>query len=427
MKRYEQVLSAVALVALMMAAGCGSDEVDEGEGAGLSGEEACEEEEGMVYNPISGECVDETVMENTDDGGGSGGEGGSGGSDDPGNGEDSNGGGQGDENNSDANTGGGQGQPPTDECGYGGLQGQSCGTGGAPLPGADVTLVGEDCDGETVEMSTVAGSNGLFEFEDVPAGTYTLIMESGSFSGEDTVMILPGETTDLLSGGKKVCLSPTSVEIAVLDGSFDDVGAILDDMDLDYSSYGGSTDMLSDLDAMMAYDIIFAECSYWTQFESFGSGLDSDVADNIGAFVDGGGSFYASDQAQSLIQFGVPEAMTFHNEAGGTEGPRVGDSTSGLVADVESDEMQTVLNATTTTLDFSTSPGWSVVASASNPGSTVHFRADAPTSGGSISDAPLMVHYEADGGGSAIFTSFHNSAQSTGDMIDILEYMIFQL
>ena len=409
-------IGAAVITAALLVLGCASDEVDE-VGSLDPGEEACEAEEGMVYNPISGDCVDESVLENDDDdsdGGGGDGNDGNGGAN---GGDDENGGG-----------GGGEGEPPLDECGYGGLHGQSCGTGGAPLPGADVTVVGEDCEGNEVEESTVAGANGYFEFEDLPAGQYTLTMESGSFTGEDSVIILADQVTDLASGGKKVCLSPTSVEIAVLDGSFDDVGSILDDMDLDYNVYSSGDGLLFNPGDMAAYDIIFAECSWWTEYKDFGSSLDADVGSNILSCVENGGSFYASDQSQPFIQFGIPEAMTFYNESGGVDGPRVGSPVNGVPASVESDEMQTVLNSTTTSIDFAGSGGWAVVEEATNPNSTVHFRADAPNSSGTdISDAALMVHYEVDGGGSAIYTSFHNSAQSTGDMIDILEYMIFQL
>ena len=48
--------------------------------------------------------------------------------------------------------------------------------------------------------------------------------------------------------------------------------------------------------------------------------------------------------------------------------------------------------------------------------------------GGTLDEAKLMsIYYDFVGGGRAVYTSFHNSAQATGEMQEILEFMIFQL
>ena len=135
------------------------------------------------------------------------------------------------------------------------------------------------------------------------SGTWTVHVEKGSWSDQFDVVFLGG-TYELT---EPECLDPESVNVAVVEGEYDDIGAILDGMDIDYDTYNAYTylDLLEDPAALAEYDIIFFNCGM-----SFSWMDDQDiVADNLRAFVEDGGSVYASDWAYGLVEAGWPSAM----------------------------------------------------------------------------------------------------------------------
>ena len=426
MRRVIGLIFLICLLGLVMA--CGDDDVQGLVGQNGNGGSGDDQDcpEGQVYNPLTESCVDGSSDDPDNDDPDN---------DDPDNDDPDNG----DPDNGDPDNGDPTGPPG---CEYATLIGQTCGTDGEFLGHAQVRVVGEDCDGEPFERSAQANEHGLYSIDQIPPGDHTLIVESGSFSGSEPVTLQPGQTKDLMAQAKKSCISADGVEIAVIDGEWDDVSTLLDGMQIDYTPYTAlaAESLLNDLSAMQQYDIIFIECHAWNQTSLEGTGgFSNQVQSNIRNYVESGNSLYASDQAQGFIQQGLPEAITFYRESEGVTGPRQGAQISSLATSVESNAMQGVLGSTTTSLAFSLE-AWSIAESASHPNSTVHFQAAAPImdsdpfspnfgqpSGQTVPNAPLMVHFEADGGGSAIFTSFHNSDQATGDMQDILEFAIYQL
>lgn len=305
---------------------------------------------------------------------------------------------------------------PTGECGPGEIIGQTCRPDEAVLPGAEITLEGIDCDGYEFDMETQADDQGYYEFEDVPAGTHELTVTSGSWVDTDDVTVQKGQTTDLTTEAAKLCLEGDTVDIAVLEGSFDDIGSILDGLGIDYELYGtsGSTPistLVEDLDAMKDYDIIFAECG--------GSPGSSTAENNVHQFVESGHSLYASDLADDYIEalsHGI-DVITFADQSG---------SAGTVTADVLTPAMQNLVGST---LDIEFDMGsWSIMESAAVV-TEVHFEVDGHQVGmDHVDKVPLLaVFHDPIGGGRAIYTSFHNSAQADSEIEEIMEYMIFQL
>ncbi len=310
---------------------------------------------------------------------------------------------------------------PTGECGPGSISGQTCRPDGGLLPGADVVVEGTDCDGYPFTETTMADNQGFYTLEDIPAGQHELTITSGSFEVTNEVTVNKGHETDLKSEAAKICLEGTEVDIAVLGGTWDDIGELLDGMGIDYDFIGSTGsdigDFLGDLDEMREYDIIFAECgASWGGF-----GFDTDmetVENNVRRFVEEGNSLYASDLADDFIDDPLPEAVNFASSSG--SGSQTVD------ADVLSTEMQDLLGSTTTEIYFNM--GGFSIAESGGPASQVHFESDVSTGTSTVEDAALMTTYDDPiGNGRAIYTSFHNTAQATGDMEDILEFMIFTL
>ena len=320
--------------------------------------------------------------------------------------------------------------PPPEECGTGAIEGAACRPDGAELPGADVTISGQDCHGDSFAYSTVTDELGYYHFSEIPAGLHTVTVSSGSFDTSADVVVYEDE----VRMAPQICLQGGDTSVAIIHGEFDDVGTLLEGIGIDFDYITEDTwdgeeaaAFFSDLSAMLTYDIIFVECGgSWSNMEASTFDVDMDqVASNIAEFVERGNSLYASDQAQPYIQESL-NAIEFYNEDDGITGPQVGIS-GDLQAEVLSPEMQNVLGATTAELYFELA-AWTIAVDV-EPSTEVHIQGDAETTAGEvIENSPLMsVYSDPSGEGRAIYTSFHTTATSTADMQDILEFMIFQL
>ena len=302
-------------------------------------------------------------------------------------------------------------------CGPGGIIGETCTATDGVLPGATVIVEGYDCDGVFFSMDTTAGSDGSYEFTNVPSGSHQLTIASGSFEIADDVSVQAGEVTDRKSVGHKLCFLGTEVDIAVASGSYDNIRVILSNMNIEYDEITNNNNFFSDLDQMRQYDIIFAECGTSTMgLGTGGGGFGSDtneIAYNIRRYVEEGNSLYASDWASRFVRDTIPEAMTFSDSTGGSQS---------VTAQVVSDEMQLLLQSDTAEVNFNLG-GWHMMSDV-GPATQVQFRGNVE----GAEDIPFMAIYDDPiGGGRAIYTSFHNNSQATSDMEDILEFMIFQL
>ena len=114
----------------------------------------------------------------------------------------------------------------------GGVSGRIC----APSQNvyvADAEVYIEFEDG--TRLSTQTDADGYFTLEGVPVGTYTVHVEKGSFGATFDVTITEGTITEL---AQDECLEG-DIEIAVVTGSYDDVGGILTRLGLSYDAYDG--------------------------------------------------------------------------------------------------------------------------------------------------------------------------------------------
>ncbi len=387
-------VSASLMLALGMV-GCG-DDVTGGDSGGAESEEDCADDE--EWHPVTG-CSAA---------------------------DDDNGSSDSDDDNGGSSGGGGDGDFG---CDPGHIEGQACRPDGELLPQADVTVEGEDCNGDTFVETTTTDGDGNYALYDVPAGSHQMTIESGSFETQEPVAVYEGETTNLHSESAKICLESGSVDIAVIDGSMDDIQSILDNIDVEYDVVGssgtmepgteGAAQFLEDPNEFFQYDILFVECSsLWGSLESNMSYDIEAIKDNIREFVEMGNSLYVSDWAYEFIREPIPEALDFHGD-----NARVGNG-GDHVSEIVSSEFQTLLGTDTTTLDLTTM--WAVAVSAGSS-SNVHFAADVDTGTQTYWDAPLMAGYESSAGGRAIYTAFHNENQNDAQIEEIMEFVVFQL
>ncbi len=365
-----------------------------------NGEPGEECDDGEVWDPTTDECVT-----------------------DPEDGDDSD-----DDSGDDGGDDSGDDPDEEAECGPGGLIGQTCRPDGGAIPGATVTVEGFDCEGGPFAEETTADSEGYYDFDGLPAGDHTISIVSGSFEATEDVTIVKDQVTDRESIGEKVCLTGDEVDIAVVDGVFDDIAGLLDGMEIEYSLYTSSNkgDLLGDQDTLNDYEVVFAECSASLTASGFES---SDLEFNMRRFVQEGGSLYASDRANDFIQEAMPEAMLFASDVDpdASSNSWVGSPGGDYPTRAVSDDMIDIFGDEPSDFDFT--GGFAVVSSINDPGGQVLFETQYPEFyDGQGEWSPSMIAYDDPlGSGFMIFTEFHNSNQATDDVEEILEYIIFQL
>ena len=314
--------------------------------------------------------------------------------------------------------------PPTDGFSRGGegtveegrIQGRICAPSGDAVFGAQVVA----SLGGAVVAETYSDEAGAFSFTDLASGEYTFIASKGSYSLSFTLSYTEGTTANVGSN----CLDPSSVNIAVVTGSYDSIGDLIGSLGLnvDVWSAEGSDDylnLLSDPNTLGEYDVVFFNCgmneSWFGQSNAFGGILSE--------FVANGGSLYASDLAYPILEAARPEFLDLAG-ADGTDDPRIG-SEGTVQATILDPLLTTYFGGRTVDINYDLS-GWAVLEGIGD-GAEVIARGDVQTMNGTITDAPIVVSMQREGEGKMVYTTFHNEAQITADMEAILFELILAL
>ncbi len=401
------------LAGALLIAACGDDDVDSpwdlSEEANQRTDDGCGDD--GVENPITGECIVPNDGINTGEP-----------SDNQNDGQDPE-----DDQTDDPPTNNGHiddDNSAEDECGPADLVGTTCHAGGEALIDVTVTLSGTDCDGNDFEEFTTSDSDGNYSFEDIPSGTHELTFATGSFSSTHDVQVDYDSTTDLDPVDQRLCLEPDSANIAVLDGQFDDISGILDDLGMDYNLYPSGDFPHGDIDTLTDYDIIFAECANNLPSQS---NFSTSPADALRYFVQNGGSLYASDMALTYITGAFDDVFILEEGLRGT-------STT-VEAQIPNPALADLLGTDVATIEM---PSQFIFFEDILVDATIHFEAEfeadevpgGPSSGDSSTtvSAPLMAHHrDPINNGRVFYTSFHNSAQAPDKIRDIFEFLVFQL
>jgi hypothetical protein len=282
------------------------------------------------------------------------------------------------------------------------------------LPYAYVYIpIDEDTDGvEDFRYETKSDENGMFEFDDLAAGTYTLHVVKGSYEIVDEFEY---DGTDRMNLGGQ-CLDVGDLKLAVVEGDWDSIQEILDYLGFPYDFYTAAEGeaLVSDATALAPYDAIFLNCgaSYdlWSAAATTG----------LGNYVFSGGKVYASDWAYIMIERAFPDMIHFVDEE--FSGPKVGET--GMVkAEVLDPALQDVMGDE---VDLYYQLGAWVVTDGVGKDSLVMVQGDASTTSGTIPDAPLTIR-APEGKGTALYTTFHNEAQATSDAKQILFEFVLNL
>jgi hypothetical protein len=304
--------------------------------------------------------------------------------------------------------GGGDGQPQPPG---GQVAAVDCAAGAASLEGSfkapNGTTPVADAD---VTISTAAGCTaktsaaGQFKFVNVPAAAATVTATKGMFQ-TSFVGATPGGAPIALT------IAANAATFAYVDGAFDSIQDVLAAL-----GFGVTALAATDLATvnLAQYDAVFLNCGL-----DEGPATDPTILTSLAAYVNGGGSLYASDWAYSYVEGAFPGRVSFVQPD-----PRVGDETlAPVTAQVLDASLQATLGRATAEITFDL-PSWAVIDAA--PAGTAVLIAGPATYLAGTATKPYAVRF-AHGTGRVTYTSFHNEAQPTADMRTILQAMVFGL
>jgi len=325
---------------------------------------------------------------------------------------------------------GGGDEPPAE--GFGDVEGRICDPAGTDWVVGALVYISVDVDGdggEDYRVETTTDADGYFILEDVPPGTWTVHVEKGSFSTSFIVEVVEGERVTL---PEAECLDSGSVDVAVITGEYDDIGAMLTTLTVPYDSYDGTTStdylglLLSPAD-MAGYDIIFINCG--EHMTDWAPALWSDVGTNLADYVYNGGSIYASDWAYPFVEAAWAGAVDWYEDPAYGDDTTIGAAFMGDVGTIDGTildaEMQSILGTTSAELHYDLN-NWSVPVAVGGAAYPLVTGTAPIVGGGSVSGSPLALEMDW-GDGRVIFTSFHNERQATVDMELLLMEIILSL
>lgn len=329
----------------------------------------------------------------------------------------------------------------TPTIGYGDISGRVCDpTGYTWLEGATVFVNVFDEEGWLVEVKqTETDKDGWWSLSELPTGTaHEVMIQKGTEVIEThTIDIRNGRTTKI---EEPPCLDPSTLDIAVISGNYDDFDQVLDHMGIgDYEIIDGLNqaeieDFLLNPEAMAEYDLIFfnggtLEEGIFYDTEGTGTTVPDEVKANLVAYVENGGSVYASDWAYDVVVQTWPDRLDFLGAEGTPNSAQLGASQAvnarianyamGEFLDQESEYVPVVYDL----------PVWPPLVQVGSTVST-HLVADVEYRENGVTlyqaASPLLVSFNG-GGGRVVFSSFRMVANDNEDMVKVMKYVMFAL
>lgn len=280
---------------------------------------------------------------------------------------------------------------PDHGCETGRVRGRLCSPQGLH-PGGEITIEGEDCNGDDFEMTTTAGLGASYEFDAVPVGTHEIAIQAdGLATARSTVTVSSGETTAFEH--EEMC-----PDIAVFTTGSSATIPVFEQEDIDHDIIGDVDEiatLLGDDDKLFDYDLLVAEHNVAWQ-EVFEQVEPHRAASNIDRYLGWGRTLMSTDPNLLDALFDG----LFESPARSIEAPTT------VVAQLEDQRLQSRVGADTAEVHFDDTPA-SVVEQVGSQ-AEVTIRADVPVDTGSVAEqAPLMLYYDHHwGDGRVIHTAF---------------------
>ena len=169
---------------------------------------------------------------------------------------------------------------------YAAVEGRICNPADAGWVAGARVWADVDTNGDTVidyTTETWTDGDGRFTLDKLVSGPQTIHVEKGRFETSFVVEVPAGGTYEMPDDE---CLDQGELEIAVIPGVYDDIGALLTSIGLTYTVE--SPALLQSASSLADYDMVFVACAAVVDpFE-----IDASA---IAAYVEAGNGFYASD------------------------------------------------------------------------------------------------------------------------------------
>ncbi|MBX7115947.1 MAG: carboxypeptidase-like regulatory domain-containing protein [Myxococcaceae bacterium] len=342
--------------------------------------------------------------------------------------------------------------------GTGTVSGKLCAVAGQWLSGATVTFG---------SASTTTNAQGEFTLTNLPPGMQVLHVTRGAFSMDLTVEVKDGQVTQLPA---PACL-PLTTKMAVITGEWDHVETLLTSLGFKIGArYGeagkttvdpmGTIDIIEGTDKpywlytflndplwMSQYAIILFNCAWFDDIREPG-GVNRIWFDpkagtamtHLATYVNNGGSVYASDWANVIVNRAFPNRIKWRGACGRGNG-RCGVKKLSLGATVNDSGLAAKLGKSSVTVAMDQEE-WVVPDPNGQPADVTVFLTAANAQywvngedDGSgvirqypedIHNVPLVLRF-THGQGRVLFTSVHEGQYATQDLKDILKYLVFAL
>ncbi len=223
--------------------------------------------------------------------------------------------------------------------------------------------------------------------------------------------------------------------VAVVTGDYDRVEEWLAELEIPFTLYDGFvagppedaelmpryaepmppvTRLLGDPIELARYDTVFLNCGIRGTGVLDPETLDRDTtllddpgyAENLKAFVEGGGALLVSDRSYVLLEAAFPDAIDFLGTDSALEAPLVG-APGTVTAVVEDGTLREAMGVSAVEIHFEDA-GWAMVSRASGVWLVADVFEMVGTSDLTIAPhTPILVHQDI-GLGNVTFTSFHN-------------------
>ena len=204
----------------------------------------------------------------------------------------------------------------------------------------------------------------------------------------------------------------------------------------EYDAYGDSVEdafwldtFLNDALWLAEYDIIFFNCGAQYILISAQTTSSNGAITNVQNFVNSGGSVYASDWAGEMIYAAFPERINFYGDDFMFDEAKAGSALGNQSAAIVDPTMSTSLGRTDVKINFDLD-AWVALDAINLQPSDLNIYVKSPVElgyeYGGTSEIPLVVSFQY-GQGKVLFTSAHNEAQTSADLRDILNYLVFEL
>jgi hypothetical protein len=268
-----------------------------------------------------------------------------------------------------------------------------------------------------------------------PDREYTVYVQYGQdVLSSETVYLNAGEQVSL---PEPDCFDPTSLNILVVSGNYDNTEVLLQNMGFtNFSLLDGLDESLmvgffSDPANLAQYDVIFINGGclergiFWDTNPA--NPTPSLVSTNLKDYVYNGGSIFATDWAYDVIEASWPDALDFVGDDRMHDAAQVGEYDT-INAQVTDEALSAYIGDTTTDIDYDL-PVWPPMNSVEPYVSihltgSVHYREGEATY--TLASVPLLVSFSG-GNGRVAFSTFRVAANQTEDMTYVVQYVFHEL